>query len=172
MRIRSKLFLDAMMLVCLAALLLTVGSPAAPEYPRIVFDPGAGTYRLRLTNNELPERVASTAQHWPATLGDTSVRQFLPPTRIVRVRVVRYSAERFKSPLEVEIILKKLWQSTAEAPSASIDWAEYTLWAIDAFIEFNGGKRTRLVTDGFHHYVQSENGDIWFFRTRTTAARS
>jgi hypothetical protein len=75
---------------------------------------------------------------------------------------MRYSADWFKSPLQVESVLRELWQSTAEAPSSAINWTEFTNWDIDATIDFRSGKTRRLVTDGGHSRTQGENGDIWF----------
>jgi hypothetical protein len=81
------------------------------------------------------------------------------------VRVTRY-AQTIESPAGTKPrqILEKVWGGRFRSASCQIAWAEFTSWSIEAVVEFQDGKRGRLITDGFHVALQDHAGKIWFIR--------
>ena len=79
------------------------------------------------------------------------------------IRVVRYDPKLTPSQIRDEV--RKVWLGVFSFASASIMWSEGNRWNIQASVEYEDGKRTSLLMDGWVHVqVEDREGKYWFIR--------
>ncbi len=134
-------------------------SPIAP--PLILGDPGAtDAAELRQTAESL-QRKSCEGRYLNRP---TSVADFIGG-RIKDIRVVRFDrAIGFSATEELRNSVRKVWLGEFQYAACQINWAEFSLWSIEAIVEFEDGKRSELLTDGSHVALQDHDGKSWFFR--------
>jgi hypothetical protein len=115
-----------------------------------------GAEELRRDAESL-EKMTCTAM--PIYLRPTTVGAFIGGKAIV-LRVLHTVG----SPSDVPKTLEKVWNGQFQTAWCRIDWAEMTLWSIEANVEFEDGKQAKLYTDGSHVAFQDHAGNSWFIR--------
>jgi hypothetical protein len=65
---------------------------------------------------------------------------------------------------EVQQKISLLWLGKFRGVSCRPMWAEGNFWSLEAVVEFEDGRRSRLFTDGVHVALQDHNGNSAFFR--------
>jgi hypothetical protein len=103
----------------------------------------------------------------PTTVGE-SVGGKVKTIRVVR-RALSAPASIRVAPDEIRQKIKRVWQGRFQGSSCQIMWAEPTIWSIEAVLEFEDGKRSPLITDGWHVALQDHKGDSHFFRLSAPA---
>ena len=94
----------------------------------------------------------------------TSIGEFIGGTAKI-VRVTRY-VHTMDSVVDSEpqAILRKVWSGQFKSAACQINWAEVTVWSTEGVVELDDGKRSRLITDGYHIALQDHAGRSWFIR--------
>jgi hypothetical protein len=88
--------------------------------------------------------------------------------KVIRVRAARFAPfVTTEKADQIPTILRQVWERRAEQPVCYIPWDEGASWSIEAILEFEDGKRSILVTDGFHVAVQDHEGHSNFMRIVT-----
>ena len=87
--------------------------------------------------------------------------------KVKTIRVVR--AESFKgAPAlkaeEVKAKVEKVWSAKFGWMACTIQWAEPTLWSVEAELVFEDGKKGVSITDGWHVALRDHDGNTWFLR--------
>lgn len=86
------------------------------------------------------------------------------------IRVIRFAnsqASLTKKQLQNELL--KVWLGKFRDVYCSVTWDEVTLWSLEAEVEFEDGKRSLLITDGYHVALQDHNGRGWYLRLQPAA---
>jgi hypothetical protein len=79
------------------------------------------------------------------------------------VRVVRYDPKL--TPSEIRDEVRKAWLGVFRSAACEINWAEWNHWNIEASVEYEDGKRTSILMDGWIHVqVQDRTGKYWYIR--------
>jgi len=79
------------------------------------------------------------------------------------IRVVRYDPKLTPSQIRDEV--RKVWLGGFLFASTEIMWSEGMPWNIQASVEYEDGKRTSLLMDGWIHVqVEDLEGKYWFIR--------
>jgi hypothetical protein len=144
-----------------------LGQETDSASPEIFFDSDSGN---RTTWAELAKSVKVLE-----SLPCNRVRRFdLPQSvgesvggKVKAIRILRFTRFGPRAELqvsEVQELVRKVWMGKFQASSCFIDWAEGTLWLLEARLEFEDGHRGALFTDGSHVALQGYDGKSWFFR--------
>lgn len=81
------------------------------------------------------------------------------------IRVVRFTGPRNSAAYkDLRNSVTKVWKGEFQSADCYIAWDEFTLWSVEAVVDFNDGKQSELITDGMHVALQDHNGKSWFFR--------
>jgi hypothetical protein len=79
------------------------------------------------------------------------------------IRVVRYDPKLTPSQIRDEV--RKVWLGVFSLATSSIIWSEGNRWNIQASVEYEDGKRTSILMDGWIHVqVEDREGKCWFIR--------
>lgn len=83
--------------------------------------------------------------------------------KVKSIRVVRYDPKL--NPVQLKEEVRKVWLGVFWFAAASIIWQEGNFWNIEAAVEYEDGKRSSILMDGwFHVQVQDREGKYWFIR--------
>lgn len=155
------------LLACLLAAMNSLSQSSAtlqPTEPTFVLDSAVSTQAEELRRDVEGLNDVQCNGHYIYLERPTTVGAFAGFTAKI-VRVTRY-AQTIESPPGPKLrqILEKVWGGRVKSASCQIEWAEFTPWSIDSVVEFQDGKKGRLITDGFHVALQDHAGSIWFIR--------
>lgn len=79
------------------------------------------------------------------------------------IRVVRYDPKLTPSQIREEV--RKVWLGVFRYATSNITWAEGNFWNIQASVEYEDGKRSSLLMDGWTRVeVQDPDGKYWYIR--------
>ncbi|MGA2434192.1 MAG: hypothetical protein ABSG25_02800, partial [Bryobacteraceae bacterium] len=79
------------------------------------------------------------------------------------IRVVHYDPNLTPSQIRDEV--RKVWLGSFWFATASIMWQEGNRWNIQASVEYEDGRRTWVLMDGWIHVeVEDREGKYWFIR--------
>jgi hypothetical protein len=79
------------------------------------------------------------------------------------IRVVRYNPKL--SPSQIRDEVRKVWFGSFSLATSMIIWSEGSPWNIQASVEYEDGKRTSILMDGWIHVqVEDREGKYWFIR--------
>lgn len=79
------------------------------------------------------------------------------------IRVVRHDPKLTASQIREEV--RKVWLGRFWFAASSIMWSEGNHWNTQASVEYEDGKRTSILMDGWIHVqVQDREGKYWFVR--------
>jgi hypothetical protein len=82
---------------------------------------------------------------------------------IKTIRVVRYSPALTPSQIRREV--RKVWLGVFQHASSNNGWSEGNRWSIEASVEYEDGKRSSILMDGWIHVqVEDREGKYWFIR--------
>lgn len=83
--------------------------------------------------------------------------------RVKTITIVRFAGPTMGSS-NVQEAVRKVWEGKFQSSSCFVDWAEPTMWSIEARVDFEDGTRGVLITDGSHVAFQGHDGKSWFLR--------
>jgi hypothetical protein len=79
------------------------------------------------------------------------------------IRVVGYDPKLTPSQIRQEV--RKVWLAVFWFGASSIMWSEGNRWNIQALVEYEDGKRSSILMDGWVHVqVEDREGKYWFIR--------
>jgi hypothetical protein len=85
--------------------------------------------------------------------------------KVKAIRVVRFRGPGETKPAEIQSRVMEVWSGVFIYPSCFQAWSELTIWNLEAYIEYEDGKRGLIVMDGSVHVaVQDRKGQFWFMR--------
>jgi hypothetical protein len=132
---------------------------------QIIVDPlvttnfeGMGAMRSPLATNQQP---LSCSDDWFQYY--RSVEAFLGG-KVKAIRVFRFPRSSESVPADIQSRFMEAWLGVFRAARCFMVWAEPTFWDLGATIEYEDGKRSSMLTDGFHVQVQDREGRVWFIR--------
>lgn len=83
--------------------------------------------------------------------------------KVKLIRVVRYNQKL--SPSQIRDEVRKVWLGSFSLATTIIIWSEGSPWNIQATVEYEDGKRTSILMDGWIHVqVEDREGKHWFIR--------
>lgn len=83
--------------------------------------------------------------------------------RVKAIRVVGYNPAL--SPSEIKQEVRSVWLGQFWNVSSVIGWSEGNLWNIKASVEYEDGKRSSILMDGWIHVqVEDRDGKYWYIR--------
>ena len=83
--------------------------------------------------------------------------------KVKAIHVVRFPPKL--PPAQVREQVRKVWLGSFHRAECSITWSEGNPWKFVASVEYENGKRTFVLMDGWMHVrVQDRNGKYWYLR--------
>jgi len=83
--------------------------------------------------------------------------------RVKLIRVVHYNPTL--SPFQIREEVRKVWVSKFREVTTVVMWSEGSPWNIEGSIEYEDGKRSSILMDGWIHIrVQDRQGKYWLIR--------
>jgi hypothetical protein len=83
--------------------------------------------------------------------------------KVKSIRVTRHDPKL--TPGQIRDEVRKVWLSIFWSAASTITWSEGNQWNIAASVEFEDGKQTFVVMDGWIHVqVQDRAGNYWYIR--------
>lgn len=134
--------------------------PAAPQTSTpLVFMDSVKEEGWRELRQDAESLEKGTCTSMPIYLRPTTVGAFIGgKATVLRVLHTAYS------PSDVPKKLERVWNGQFQSAWCHIDWAEVTIWSIEANVEFEDGKEAKLFTDGYHVAFRDHAGISWFIR--------
>jgi len=83
--------------------------------------------------------------------------------KVKSIRVVHHDPKLTSSQVREEV--RKVWLGVFWNASSFIGWSEGNRWNIEASVEYDDGKRSSILMDGWIHVqVEDREGKRWYVR--------
>ncbi len=133
---------------------------------QIVIEPqpaGSGFPTLSLPRTGLEPKTPEEALRSEVHLDHPVTVEAFVGGKVKLIRVVRYDPEL--TPSQVKNEVRGAWLGAFSGASGMILWDEGNRWNIQASVEYEDGKRTSILIDGWCHVqVEDREGKYWFLR--------
>jgi hypothetical protein len=85
--------------------------------------------------------------------------------KVKAIRVVRFLGSSETKPAEIQSRIMEVWLGVFRSAYCFMAWSEVTSWNLEASVEYEDGKRSSLLMDGWIHVqVKDREGRLWFLR--------